>query len=368
MTDDEWDALRERCTRFVHGSGPVRAAQALATIPTDTRPDYYGSGGVVAELEAETAALLEKPAAVFLPSGTMGQQIAMRVLAERHAGNVVVMHPRAHPLIGEADAISRLQQLVPRVVGEPNRLLTRADLDSVAEPVAVLLLELPQREIGGQQPQWHDLESQVQWARERSAAAHLDGARIWESAVGYGRTPGDLAQLFDTVYVSFYKVLGALPGSCIAGSADVIAEVREWRKRMGGALFGLWPNAASALTCLRARASRVQHYFEHAQALADALRDVDGIQVVPDPPQTPMFHMLLKASPETLEANAYAIAADEGIWTWRKGAATGDPTVQRVELAIGDPACEWEPIAFRNLMLRLVTPVERNALDSRRDT
>lgn len=356
MTDDEWDALRERCTRFVHGSGPVRAPELLATIPTDTRPDSYGRGGVVSELEAETAALLEKPAAVFLPSGTMAQQITLRVLAERHAGNVVALHPLAHPMIGEADAISRLQQLVPRTVGEPNRPLTREDLDTVAEPVAVLLLELPQREIGGQQPAWDDLKAQLQWAHERGAAAHLDGARIWESAVGYGRTPGDIAQLFDTVYVSFYKVLGALPGSCIVGTEDVVAEVREWRKRMGGTLFGLWPNAASALTCLRTRAPRVPQYFEHAQALAAALQDLDGIQVVPDPPQTPMFHILLKVSRETIEANAYALAAEQGIWTWRKGIATGDPSVQRVELAVGDPACEWEPTAFRDVMLRLVAP------------
>lgn len=356
MTDDEWDALRERCTRFVHGSGPVRVPELLATIPTDTRPDSYGRGGVVSELEAETAALLEKPAAVFLPSGTMAQQITLRVLAERHAGNVVALHPLAHPMIGEADAISRLQQLVPRTVGEPNRPLTREDLDTVAEPVAVLLLELPQREIGGQQPAWDDLKAQLQWAHERGAAAHLDGARIWESAVGYGRTPGDIAQLFDTVYVSFYKVLGALPGSCIVGTEDVVAEVREWRKRMGGTLFGLWPNAASALTCLRTRAPRVPQYFEHAQALAAALQDLDGIQVVPDPPQTPMFHILLKVSRETIEANAYALAAEQGIWTWRKGIATGDPSVQRVELAVGDPACEWEPTAFRDVMLRLVAP------------
>ena len=80
----------------------------------------------------------------------------------------------------------------------------------------------------------------------------LVGARLWESAVGYGRQPGEIAALFDTVYVSFYKGIGALPGCGVAGSADVIAQVRDWRKRMGGTLFGLWPNAASALTCLAA--------------------------------------------------------------------------------------------------------------------
>lgn len=115
---------------------------------------------------------------------------------------------------------------------------------------AALVVELPQRGLGGQLPPW---DAQVAWARERGAAAHLDGACLWEAAAGYGRTLAEVAALFDTTNVSFYKGLGALPGCCLAGPADVVAEVREWRQRMGGTLFGLWPGAASALSCLRRR-------------------------------------------------------------------------------------------------------------------
>ena len=68
-------------------------------------------------------------------------------------------------------------------------------------------------------------------------------------AAGYGRTPAEIASLFDTVYVSFYKGIGALPGCCVAWVADIVAEVREWRQRMGGTLYAMWPTAASALTC-----------------------------------------------------------------------------------------------------------------------
>jgi len=115
------------------------------------------------------------------------------------------------------------------------------------------LLELPQRDIGGHQPSWDDLVAQCAWARQVGAALHLDGARLWESAAGYGRSPAEVAALFDTVYVSFYKGIGALAGCCLAGPAEIIAEVREWRERMGGMLIGLWPKAASALTCLADR-------------------------------------------------------------------------------------------------------------------
>jgi hypothetical protein len=80
----------------------------------------------------------------------------------------------------------------------------------VAEPLAALLVELPQREIGGLLPAWDDLVAQVGWARDRDTAVHLDGARLWEAAAGYERSPAEVAALFDSVYVSFYKGIGAL--------------------------------------------------------------------------------------------------------------------------------------------------------------
>jgi threonine aldolase len=247
--DDDISALRDQCTRFLQGHGPVRAQDLIATIPADTEIDRYGEGGIVTSLERHVAELVGKPSAVFLPSGTMAQQIVLRICTRRRGRDTVVFHPMCHLRHHEGEALERLQHVVGRPVGDPDRLLTLDDLQPVAEPFAALLLELPQRDLGGQQPPWEALEAQVAWARERGAAVHLDGARLWESAAGYGRTPADVAALFDTIYVSFYKALGALPGCCVAGADDVVAEVREWRKRMGGTLFGMWPNAASALTC-----------------------------------------------------------------------------------------------------------------------
>ena len=81
----------------------------------------------------------------------------------------------------------------------------------MAEPPAALVIELPQRDLGGQLPSWDELRTQTGWARDRGAAAHLDGARLWEAAAGYDRSPAEIAALFDTTYVSFYKGIGALP-------------------------------------------------------------------------------------------------------------------------------------------------------------
>jgi threonine aldolase len=354
--DDSADlaALRESCTRFLTWHGEVRAADLLATIPPDTKVDRYGEGGVVAELEAEIATLLGKPAAVFLPSGTMAQQAVLRVHADRCQRRTIVFHPMCHLERHEDQAYQRLHGLIGRPVGDPNRLITLEDLGAIAEPVAALLLELPQRDIGGQQPPLEDLAAQADWAHRGGAAIHLDGARLWESAAGYGRAPAEIAALFDTVYVSFYKGVGALPGCCVAGPQDIIAEVREWRHRMGGTLQGMWPNAASALTCIARRLPLMPEYLTHARAIAAALSDIPGIRVIPDPPQTSMMHLLVTASQERFAATVRRIAAEQGVWTWPRPATTADPAVQRVELSVGDATRAISPSEVAAIMATFV--------------
>ena len=204
--------------------------------------------------------------------------------------------------------------------------MTLDDLTAIAEPPAALLIELPQRDLGGQQPDWDDLQAQVDWARDRGAAVHLDGARLWESAAGYGRPPAEIAALFDTVYVSFYKGIGALPGCCVAGPADVIAEVREWRQRMGGTLFGLWPNAASALSCLRRRLPLMPAVPRATPARSRPRSPTcPGVRVVPDPPQVPMMHLLLARRRTASPRRPAGWPPSSGSGSGRQAMPTGDP-------------------------------------------
>jgi threonine aldolase len=346
--------LRDQCTVFLTGHGPVTAAGLLAGIPADTVADRYGDGGVVAELEMEVGGLLGKPAAVFLPSGTMAQQSVLRVHADRRQRRTVIFHPMCHLDTHEGEAYQRLHGLTGRPVGERDRLMTIGDLVPIAESAAALLIELPQRDLGGQQPDWEDLQAQVAWAKDHGAAVHLDGARLWESAAGYERPLAEIAALFDTAYVSFYKGIGALPGCCVAGPADIIAEVREWRQRMGGTLFGLWPNAASALSCLRRRLPLMSEYLGHARAIAAALGDAAGVRVVPDPPQVPMMHLLLDTTQDGFAVAARELAVQQRIWVWPKAMATIDPQVQRVELSVGDATCQLEPGQVRDIITALL--------------
>ena len=133
--------------------------------------------------------------------------------ADRSGRRGVAWHPTCHLEIHESRAYQLLHGLHARTVGAPDRLLTLADLEEVKETLGTLLLELPQREIGGQLPAWEELEAQVGWARERGLAVHLDGARLWEARTFYERPLSEIAGLFDSVYVSFYKGLGGMPAA-----------------------------------------------------------------------------------------------------------------------------------------------------------
>jgi threonine aldolase len=244
--DEETRARRDGCHTFIHGDGLVRPAELLASIGGEVVPDVYGEGGVVAELESTVADLLGFPAAVFLPSGTMAQAATLRVHADQRGPRTVLWHPMCHLATHEGEAYARVHALTGRSVGQRHRLLTLDDLATAAEPLAAVLWELPQRDLGGQLPDWDDLAGQVTWARGRGAAVHLDGARLWEASAGYQRPLIEIAGLFDTVYVSFYKGIGALPGCCVVGAEPIVDQVRT-----GGSGW-----AAPCSRCGRARRPR----------------------------------------------------------------------------------------------------------------
>jgi threonine aldolase len=339
--------LRAQCDRFMAGHGLLSAKDALAEIDAlsdgDLAPDTYGSRGSVAVLEEEVRRLLKKPAAVFMPSGTMIQQIALRIHSDRRNSNVIAWHPTCHLELHEDKAYQRLHGLVGLNVGESERLITLDDLKGINEPIAALLLELPQREIGGQLPSWDDLMAQTKWARDRGAAVHMDGARLWESGPFYKRPLAQIAALFDTVYVSFYKGLGGPAGGMLLGDEDFIAEAREWRHRHGGTLYNLWPYAAADLAGLRLRLPRMTKYAKHARKVAAALREIDGVVIKPDPPHTPMMHIYLRTTEQAFQSGMRRLATKQRLWGFGGSFGADVPGYQRVELFCGDATLKFSP-------------------------
>ncbi len=358
LAPDEWVALRASCDRFVSGHGVQSPSKVLAELETLTQSeleaDYYGEGGTVGLLEDDVRKLLGKKAAVFMPSGTMIQQTTLRIHADRGNRRVIAFHPTCHMELHEDKAYQRLHGLVGLAVGSPTRLITLADLRQIQEPIAALLLELPQREIGGVLPTWKELKAQAAWAHEQGAAVHMDGARLWECGSFYRRPLAEIAALFDTVYVSFYKGLGGTAGGMLLGEEDVIAEAREWRHRHGGTLYNMWPYAASALAGLRLRFPRMARYTRHARKIAQALSQVNGVEVTPNPPHTPMMHVFLRTTPQTFYANVRRLAVEQRLWTFGGPVPADVPGYLKVELYAGDATLALSPTevaaAIRDLL------------------
>jgi len=358
VTEREWRDAMWRCDRWLDHRRPASAAVVLATaaaaLPADARPDRYGAGGFVETFERRMADLLGKPAAALIPSGTMAQQIALRIHCDRRGRDTVAFHPTCHLELHEQSAHAHLHGLKAELIGQRDRLIVLDDLEASRASIGALLIELPQREIGGRLPEWEELVAQVQWARDRGIATHLDGARIWESAPYYDRSHAEIAGLFDTVYVSLYKALGGVAGSVLAGPEDFIGEARVWQHRHGGTLWNLFPFAAAAQRGLDELVPQMPRFLEHARALAAALRQVSGLNVVPDPPQTPLFHIHARGDVETIRERAFRIAEERRVWLFDTLAPSVVPDVSKIEVSIGEPALELAPEEAAELFRMLV--------------
>jgi len=346
----------ERFLNAWHGlpDARTRLGSLADALDERERADRYGEGERLERLERRTAELLGKEAAVFMPSGTMAQQIAMRIWCERGGRATIAFHPTCHLELHEEKGYERLHGLHATLVGDPNRLLTLTDLEALCEPVAALLLELPQREIGGLLPEWDDLVTQAAWAREHDVALHLDGARLWEAQPYYDRPHAELAGLFDSVYVSFYKGLGGMAGAVLAGDAELVAEARVWQRRHGGTLVTMFPYVVAAETALDERLERMPVYLEHARAIAAALATVDGVEVVPDPPQTPLFHVHLEGGHDALADAALSVAEEHRVFLFADPSSTSSPRRQRHEVMVGDVTLALSPDEVRDLYAEIV--------------
>ncbi|GAA3618397.1 beta-eliminating lyase-related protein [Nonomuraea rosea] len=313
----------------------------LALVDDDTPPD--GPDGPVAVLEQRLSALLGKEAALFFPSGTMAQQVALRVHAERSGRRTFAAHPQSHLDVWEEQGYNAVHGLRLRRTGDLHELMTAADLAAIGEPLAAVVWELPQRDIGGLLPEWDDLLAQVARAREGGAAPHLDGARIWEAQTYYGRPLDEIAALFDTVYVSLYKSLLGTRGAVLVADAATVAIARTWRQRLGGGIRDAWPLALSALVGLDTIAERMPAYREHAIAIAAAVNADGAARAFPDPPQTPIFHIHLPALRRAVESAGAAMLAEHGIQLYGRVRSGPDPSRCSFEVTVGQNAMGFTP-------------------------
>ncbi|MFJ9427421.1 threonine aldolase family protein [Streptomyces sp. NPDC101249] len=381
-TDDERRRRRRaRRLRAHRGAGRVLArpghletlrerlaplADAGALYDLDERGDVYGNG-VVAALEERVAALLGTEAAAFFPSGTMAQQVALRCWASRTGNPAVALHALAHPVVHERDALSQVGRLRPvRITAEP-RLPTAGEVRAFPEPFGTLMLELPLRDAGFVLPTWRELTELVEAARERDAVVHFDGARLWETTVHFGRPLPEIADLADSVYVSFYKSLDGFGGAALAGPASLVEEARTWRHRYGGQIFQQFPTALSALAGLEHELPRLPGYVAQARLVAEALREgfaaagVPWSRIHPERPHTHEFQVWLPYDADVLAEAAVRQAEETGTLLFDGHWGERGPGLAVTEVGVRGEGLEWSGEDVRAAVADFVARVAEEA-------
>ena len=266
------DAIDLRSDTVTRPTAAMRAAMAAAPVGDD----QYGEDPTTNALQAHCAALLGKAAALWLPSGTMANQVALRVLTR--PGDEVVTSREAHAGWHEAGASAANAGVQLVEVGQGG-VFTADEFESaikpsglpVFPPTTLVEIENTHNRSGGVVFAQDEVERICARARERGIATYLDGARLWNAAVASGRSEADLAAPFDLVGVSFSKGLGAPGGSLLAGSHAHIALANRHRRLLGGAMRQNGFFAAAALHGLEHHRTRLADDHRHARMLAEAL-------------------------------------------------------------------------------------------------
>jgi len=333
--------LIRRCHTVFPGHRARRPAEIYAAMAAwceanDIEHDVYGNGELIQSFERKIAALLGFEAAVFCISGTMTQVTALRLASQDRAGAPVALHPTSHIFVHERSNHELLGHFAALRVGDPQRPFTVADLDAIPDRLGAVGLELPMREVGGQVPSWNELEAIKAHCKARGVHLHMDGARLWEAAAGYGKPVAEIASGFDSVYVSLYKGVGGLGGAMLAGSHDFVALASEWFRRQGGNVIHRSPYVVAAAMQFDARLKAMPEYFSRTQFLYEALRAHPQIRVNPARPAANMLHLHLPVSRERALAIRDALAEEHGIWLFNRVSHGVLTDTSYFELYVGD--------------------------------
>jgi threonine aldolase len=338
VTDAE---LIRRCDTIFPGHrartpAAMYAAMAAWCERSGVEHDVYGAGELVEAFENKIAALLGFEAAVFCISGTMAQVTALRLGCAERGKAPAALHPTSHIFVHERSNYQLLGHFDALQVGDRNRPWTVADLEAVPDRLGAIGLEIPMREIGGQVSPWEELEAIKRHAKARGAHLHMDGARLWEAAAGYGRSVAEIAAGFDSVYVSLYKGIGGLGGAMLAGSRAFVDRAAEWFRRQGGNVIHRSPYVVAAAMQFDQRLAAMPDYFRRTGFLYDALRAHPVIRVNPTSPAANMLHLHLPVSRERALAIRAELAQRHGIWMFNRISHGVLPETSYFELYVGD--------------------------------
>jgi threonine aldolase len=248
--------------------------------------DVFGEDPTINELERRTAALFGKEAGLFVPSGTMANQIAVRIHCRPQ--DEVLLESTSHIYLWEAGGPAALSGVTCRTIDGRNGLIGVADLDGKVRPndmhavhTRLVCLENTHNRGGGSVYSLEMVAAIAAWARTNQLAMHLDGARIWNAMVATKVPAPEWGKQFDTISVCFSKGLGAPVGSLLMGPKELMAHARRIRKLFGGAMRQAGFLAGACLYALDHHIDRLAEDHANAQVLAQAVAEVPGLKLNP---------------------------------------------------------------------------------------
>ena len=272
-------------------------AMLEAMLSAEVGDDVYGEDPSVNALQEETAALLGMEAALYVPTGTMANQIALNV--HTRPGDEVIVHPLAHIVRAEGGAGAALSGVQFRALGNPDGSLPA---EQVAEaiyggdnphypPTGLICMENTANNVGGTVISLEQIAAVAALAGEQGVPMHLDGARVLNAAAVLDVQPESITRAFQSTTLCFSKGLGAPMGSVVAGSRDFIAQCMRRRKRFGGGMRQAGYMAAAARHALAHHVTRLAEDHENARLLAEGMVATGQIEMVLGMPQTNMVFL-----------------------------------------------------------------------------
>ncbi len=294
MAESLIDLRSDTVTRPTAG---MRAAMAAAEVGDDV----WHEDPSVNRLEERVAHLLGKEAAVFVPSGTMSNQIGIR--AHTQPGDEMLCDAGCHIYNFECGGPAVLSGVTCRTIEGDHGILDVTDLEGKVRPsnehlvrTRLVCLENTHNRGGGKIYPLEKIQAIRAWTRRHNLALHLDGARLWNAVVATGIPAATWAAEFDSVSVCFSKGLGAPVGSALTGSSDYIARARRSRKLLGGGMRQAGVLAAAVLYALDHHIERLAEDHRNARLLAEAIADTPGLRL--DPPEVDTNLVFFEVDPD----------------------------------------------------------------------
>ncbi len=301
--------------------------QAMAS--AEVGDDVYGEDPTVNKLEARAAEIFNREAAIFVPTGTMGNQIAIRLHTQH--GQEVICESRSHILDWEMSMVAAFSGCQPRTVSAPRGILTWNLIQPAVAPkiyyhaqTGLICLENTHNMAGGTVTPLPNLEAIWAGAQAANLPVHLDGARVFNAAAALNLPVADICQGFSTVNFCLSKGLGAPVGSLLVGSRDHIREARVFRKALGGGMRQAGILAAAGLLALEDGPARLHEDHSNARLLAQAISDDPAVEIDLDAVQTNIVIFKLR---DNADAAGFCTALKE---TGVLGSAIGPHAVRLV--------------------------------------